>query len=72
MSRWRALGDDHPDTLMSVSNLASAYVSAGDLGRAISLFEQALTGCRRVLGDDHPQMRIVAGNREAALRLAQN
>ncbi|MFF4130795.1 NB-ARC domain-containing protein, partial [Streptomyces mirabilis] len=31
----QVLGDTHPNTLISRSNLASAYKSAGDLGRAI-------------------------------------
>ncbi|MFG1850163.1 tetratricopeptide repeat protein, partial [Micromonospora carbonacea] len=63
----RVLGNDHPDTLASVSNLAGAYESAGDLGQAIPLFEQALTDCRRVLGNDHPQTRVVYGNLRAAM-----
>ncbi|SCF15132.1 Tetratricopeptide repeat-containing protein, partial [Micromonospora haikouensis] len=41
--------------------------SAGDLGQAIPLFEQALTDCRRVLGNDHPQTRVVYGNLRAAM-----
>ena len=48
------LGADHPNTLTSRNNLASAYESAGDLGRAIPLFKQALAGRTRVLGADHP------------------
>jgi len=32
---------------------------AGDLGRAIPLYEQTLTGSVRVLGGDHPQTQIV-------------
>ena len=36
------LGEDHPDTLTSRNNLASAYQAAGDLGRAIPLYEQTL------------------------------
>ena len=43
-----------PDTLSSRNNLAGAYQSAGDLGRAIPLFEQTLTDTERVLGPDHP------------------
>ncbi|MEU1827517.1 tetratricopeptide repeat protein, partial [Streptomyces abikoensis] len=31
----RVLGADHPDTLASRNNLAYAYESAGDLGRAV-------------------------------------
>jgi hypothetical protein len=50
----RVLGKDHPDTLTSRHNLAYAYHAAGDLSRAIPLFEQALTGNVRVLGENHP------------------
>ena len=49
------LGPDHPDTLVSRNNLASAYESAGRLGEAIPLYEQVLADRVRVLGDDHPQ-----------------
>ena len=38
----RVLGEDHPDTLASRNNLAAAYQAAGDLGRAIPLYEQTL------------------------------
>ena len=48
------LGPDHPDTLISRNNLAGAYESAGRLGEAIPLSEQALADCERVLGPDHP------------------
>ncbi|MGQ4390265.1 FxSxx-COOH system tetratricopeptide repeat protein [Streptomyces sp. SAS_270] len=54
--RLRVLGEDHPDALVSRSNLAGAYQSAGDLGRAIPLFEQTLTDRLRVLGEDHPDI----------------
>jgi hypothetical protein len=36
--------------------------AAGDLGRAIPLYEQALADSVRVLGADHPQTKIVSGN----------
>jgi len=48
------LGADHPDTLTSRNNLAYAYESAGDLARAISLYEATLSDRERVLGSDHP------------------
>ena len=38
----RVLGADHPDTLTSRNNLAAAYESAGDLGRADSRHDQLL------------------------------
>jgi hypothetical protein len=56
------LGEDHPNTLASASNLAGAYLAAGDLGRAIPLLEQALTDSRRLLDGDHPLTRAVVRN----------
>jgi len=60
------LGADHPGTLTSRNNLAGAYRAAGDLGRAIPLYEQTLADSTRVLGADHPQTKIVRGNLAAA------
>ena len=55
-----------PGTLASRNNLAAAYRAAGDLGRAIPLYEQTLADSERVLGPDHPQTKIVRGNLAAA------
>ena len=60
-ARERVLGPDHPDTLRSRNNLATAYRSRAALEEAISLHEQALAARERVLGPDHPD----------TLRLAQ-
>ena len=48
------LGADHPDTLTSRNNLATAYVHAGRTAEAIPLHEQVLAAFERVLGPDHP------------------
>jgi len=48
------LGDDHPNTFWSMSNLAEVLADLGDLQGAHALHEQVLDGRRRVLGDDHP------------------
>ena len=50
----QVLGPDHPDTLTSRNNLAYAYQSAGDLAKAIPLYQATLTDRERVLGPDHP------------------
>ncbi|MEU2630863.1 toll/interleukin-1 receptor domain-containing protein, partial [Kitasatospora sp. NPDC007106] len=50
-ARTAALGPAHPNTLTSRNNLASAYQTAGDLGRAVPLSEQTLAARRRVLGE---------------------
>ena len=50
----RALGEDHPDTLAAVNNLASTLAEQGDLVGARRLMEQVLEATRRVLGEKHP------------------
>ncbi|MBT2483004.1 FxSxx-COOH system tetratricopeptide repeat protein [Streptomyces sp. ISL-94] len=66
----RVLGADHPQTLTSRNNLAGAYESAGDLGRAIPLHEQTLTDSTQVLGPDHPQTLTSRNNLAGAYRSA--
>ncbi|MEU5694349.1 tetratricopeptide repeat protein [Actinosynnema sp. NPDC020468] len=67
-SRQRLLGPDHLDSLTSRNNLAVAYGSAGDLGRAIPLHEATLTDCERALGPDHPTTKIIRQNLGQARR----
>jgi tetratricopeptide (TPR) repeat protein len=47
-------GPDHPDTFACMDHLASAYQDAGQLDKALPLFEQALEKTRAKLGPDHP------------------
>jgi Flp pilus assembly protein TadD len=46
----------------SMNNLAETRHDLGDLDGACELHEQALAGCRRVLGDDHPNTLISMNN----------
>ncbi|MFC8521188.1 tetratricopeptide repeat protein, partial [Streptomyces sp. NPDC057257] len=64
------LGDTHPSTLTSRNNLAYAYRSAGDLGRAIPLYETTLTQREQVLGDTHPSTLNSRNNLAAAYQSA--
>jgi eukaryotic-like serine/threonine-protein kinase len=48
------LGPDHPDTLRSVTHLASCYCYAGQFDRALPLMEETLKLQRTKLGADHP------------------
>ena len=48
------LGVDHPDTLMSMNNLAVAYDHAGKLELAVPLHEETLKLRKAKLGPDHP------------------
>ena len=52
--RQQSLGAEHPDTLMSVSNLASVYESLGRYGDAERLYLRELPASERVLGAEHP------------------
>ena len=50
----RVLGEDHPDTLMSLNGLAGLFYSKGDYDRALPMVEECLAKRKRVLGEDHP------------------
>jgi hypothetical protein len=50
----RVLGADHPDSLTSRNNLATAFQDAGRTGEAITLYERTLDDFERLLGADHP------------------
>ena len=49
-------------------NLAHAYQSAGDVTRAIPLYEATLSDSERVLGADHPLTMQVGKNLDVAQR----
>jgi Cdc6-like AAA superfamily ATPase len=50
----RVLGDEHPDTLTSMANLASTYSDQGRWREAEELEAQVMQTRKRVLGDEHP------------------
>jgi len=52
--RRRDLGEDHPDTWTSASNLAMLLGRVGEHQAARELGEDTLARRRRVLGEDHP------------------
>ncbi|NDR53869.1 tetratricopeptide repeat protein [Actinomyces sp. 565] len=60
--RLRVLGPDHPDTLVSRSNLAYAYELADRLEEAIGLREQVLNDSLCVLGPGHPDTLLSRAN----------
>ncbi|WP_274528226.1 tetratricopeptide repeat protein [Micromonospora foliorum] len=56
------LGVEHPKTLMSRNNLATAYDAAGRLDEAIPLHEATLAACERVLGDEEHPLTLTSRN----------
>jgi hypothetical protein len=61
-SRERVLGKEHPDTLISVNNLAGCLYALGDAAGALPLLRRAADGFDIVLGPDHPSSRTVRAN----------
>ena len=52
------LGSDHPDTLMSMSNLAVLYDNQDKFNEAEPLYKECLSKCETILGSDHPNTLI--------------
>ena len=52
--RKSKLGEDHPDTLVSMGNLAGYYDSLGDSTKAAEMGEQCWKVGKSTLGEDHP------------------
>ena len=55
-------GDDHPDTLTTMNNLASTYWAQGKTAEAAVLQEEVLEKRKRILGDDHPDTLTTMNN----------
>lgn len=65
-TRAALLGAEHPDTLTSMNNLASAYHEAGKNDLALPLFEEVLKLRKAKLGAEHPHTITSMGYLAAA------
>ena len=52
--RKRTLGEEHPNTLRSMYNLANRYSEAGKTPKALRLNEQVVETEKKTLGEEHP------------------
>jgi CHAT domain-containing protein len=52
--REKALGPEHPETAVSLNNLANLFEAMGDYAKAEPLFEHALAIREKALGPEHP------------------
>jgi len=64
----RFLGEDDPETLNSLSNLAADLRALGQVQAARDLDQDTLDRRRRILGQDHPDTLTSAENLAADLR----
>ena len=58
----RVLGEEHPDTLMSMNNLAGTLSAQGDLRGARLLQEKVLQISKRILGEEHTNTLMSMNN----------
>ncbi|HEY6896732.1 MAG TPA: FxSxx-COOH system tetratricopeptide repeat protein [Rhodocyclaceae bacterium] len=63
-----SVGDEHPDSLALMNNLASTLRAQGDLPAARALQESVLAACCRLLGEDHPSTLSSMNNLAGTLR----
>jgi tetratricopeptide (TPR) repeat protein len=58
----QVLGDNHPDTLVTMGNLASTNSDLGEHQKAKELEATVLEKRKQVLGDNHPHTLLAMGN----------
>jgi tetratricopeptide (TPR) repeat protein len=61
-TRKRVLTDEHPDTLLSMGDLALTYWNQGRWKEAEELFVQVMQTSKKVLTDEHPDMLLSIAN----------
>jgi hypothetical protein len=66
--RKRVLGDEHPDTLTSMGNLASTYRNQGRWQEAEELEVQVMQTTKTALGDEHPDTLTTMANLASTCR----
>ena len=67
-ARERTLGAEHPNTLLSVNNLALCLQGMGMLKDAEPLYRRALEAQERTLGAEHPHTLLSVNNLAECLR----
>ncbi|KAJ7431117.1 hypothetical protein FB451DRAFT_1574010 [Mycena latifolia] len=65
--RREILGEDHPDTLRAMANLAVMYSDLGQFNKTEELEIIVLDKCREILGEDHPDTLLAMANLAATL-----
>ncbi|KAF1829951.1 hypothetical protein BDW02DRAFT_457371, partial [Decorospora gaudefroyi] len=58
----RILGEEHPDTITAMNNLANTLGAQGKLDESIAMFKNAYRKIVVLLGDHHPHSQVVCAN----------
>jgi tetratricopeptide (TPR) repeat protein len=61
-TRRRVLGEEHPDTLLSINNMGTLLVRQSKLAEAEPYLREALEKRRRVSGEEHPETLTTINN----------
>lgn len=66
----KLLGEEHPDTLMAINNLALVYRDMGEehAGKYYQMIERAYNIARRTLGEEHPDTLLYLSNLGIAMQ----
>jgi len=67
-NRRRVLGEEHPETLISIDAMGLLLLSQSKLSEAEPYLREALEKFRRVLGDEHPETLTSLNNMAALLQ----
>ena len=67
-TRRRVLGEEHPETIQSISNMSVLLRELGRLAEAEPYHREALEKSRRILGEDHIETVIAISNMGGLLR----
>ncbi|KAJ7496428.1 hypothetical protein FB451DRAFT_1549581 [Mycena latifolia] len=62
LEKKKVLGEDHPDTLLTMENLAYTYFKLGQHKEAEELRVTLIKKQKQVLGEDHPDTLLTMGN----------
>jgi hypothetical protein len=58
----RILGEEHPDTISGMNNLANTLGDQGQLDEAAKLMKEVLEKRKRILGEEHPKTKSAKTN----------
>jgi tetratricopeptide (TPR) repeat protein len=66
-ARSRLLGEEHPDTILAMGNLASTLEDQGQLEEAAMMKKEVLEKMKRILGEEHPSTISAMNNLASTL-----
>ena len=58
---------DHPNTLLSVNDMATVFIHQGQYDKAMKSYERTLAGYEKSLGVDHPNTLLSVNNMATVL-----